>query len=222
MMIDTAEASLMIRPRPLLVGVGGTVQAQSSTSRALAAVLAAARAAGARTSSFDGPFLSRLPHYDPKRRHRTAEELALVDAIRAADGLVIASPGYHGGISGLVKNAIDLFEETAGDPRPYLDRMPVGIVVTAYGAQAATTTLSSLRNIVHALRGWPTPLGAAVVTRQDLFSDAGDCRDPSIAHQLGAVAEQVVGFASASMIISQVFKHLPGNSTPGLPPAHAN
>jgi hypothetical protein len=31
-------------------------------------------------------------------------------------------------------------------------------VVTAAGEQAAVTTLAALRSVVHALRGWPTPL----------------------------------------------------------------
>ncbi len=75
---------------------------------------------------------------------------------------MIASPGYHGGVSGLVKNAIDWVEELRADERPYFDGRPVGLIVVADGWQATITTLSSLRSIVHALRGWPTPLGVAI------------------------------------------------------------
>ena len=31
--------------------------------------------------------------------------------MRAASAVIIASPGYHGSISGVVKNALDLLEE---------------------------------------------------------------------------------------------------------------
>ena len=46
-----------------------------------------------------------------------------LDAIRRADGIVICSPGYHGGVSGLVKNAIDWVEELR-DGRAALLRRP--------------------------------------------------------------------------------------------------
>src|SRR3546814_8041656 len=80
----------------------------------------------------------------------------LVAAVRDADGLILASPGYHGSISGLVKNAIDYLEETARDRRVYLHGLPVGLIATAFGWQATGGTLLAMRSIVHALRGWPT------------------------------------------------------------------
>ncbi|MET5116083.1 NAD(P)H-dependent oxidoreductase, partial [Burkholderia pseudomallei] len=66
-----------------------------------------AHAAGARTRLYDGPFLHTLPHYAPERRALTHAQRELIDAVRAADALGIATPRYHGGESGLVKNARD-------------------------------------------------------------------------------------------------------------------
>jgi FMN reductase len=43
-----------------------------------------------------------------------------VAEVERADGIVIASPGYHGGISGMVKNALDYLEDLRDAPRPYL------------------------------------------------------------------------------------------------------
>ena len=37
--------------------------------------------------------------------------------------------------------------------------LPVGSIACGAGWQAAGQTLSALRAIVHALRGWPTPIG---------------------------------------------------------------
>ena len=91
--------------KPLVVGIGGTTRDHSSTDRALRLALSAAEDAGARTFLFGEPFLSRLPHFAPENRGRTEEQLQLVQTVRKADGLIIASPGYHGGVSGLVKNA---------------------------------------------------------------------------------------------------------------------
>jgi FMN reductase len=94
-------------------------------------------------------------------------------------------------MSGLVKNAIDYLEDLARDERPYLHGRAVGLIATAYGHQAAMTSLLSLRTIVHALRGWPTPFGAAVRTGTGLFGTDGACGDPAIAEQLALVGRQV-------------------------------
>jgi len=158
--------------RPLIVGIGGTTRAASSTERALAFALRGAEAAGAHTRLFGGAFLQSLPHYAPEHDERTAEQLELVEAVRHADALIIATPGYHGGVSGLVKNALDTLEELRADERPYLDGRAVGCIVTAYGWQAAGSVLTSLRSIVHALRGWPTPFGAGINTLETRFGDA--------------------------------------------------
>ena len=50
---------------PLILGIGGTTVAGSSTERALAIALQGAAAAGVRTRMFDGAFLARLPLYTP-------------------------------------------------------------------------------------------------------------------------------------------------------------
>jgi FMN reductase len=181
---------------PLIVGIGGTAAARSSTEQALCVALDSAAAAGATTQMFGSAFLTRLPHYMTESPGPDA--MAFVEAIRAADGIIIASPGYHGSISGLVKNAIDYLEETAKDPRVYLDGVPVGLVATAYGWQATGSTLSTLRSIVHALRGWPTPLGAAINSSGGIFKD-GVCTDAAAAAQLQLVGRQVFEFARLRM-----------------------
>jgi len=148
--------------KPLIVGLGGTTRQGSSSERLIRAVLKDAEEAGAATLMFCGPDLAKLPHYAPELPTRTEEQTALVEAMRRADGIVIGTPGYHGGISGLVKNAIDLLEDLREDARPYFEGRPVGLIVTAGGWQACGVTLSAMRDVVHAMRGWPTPLGIAV------------------------------------------------------------
>lgn len=182
--------------RPFIVGIGGTTKPNSSTECALRIALEAARRAGAEVALFDGEKLAALPLYRPELRERTPEEMDLLTAVRRADGLILASPGYHGGVSALVKNAIDLLEETARDSRCYLDGLAVGLIATAYGWQATGATLTALRSIVHALRGWPTPLGVAVNSSGGgLFTPDGGCTDDAVSQQLDMVGRQVVDFA---------------------------
>jgi FMN reductase len=192
-MSDTIQAHHGVKP--LVVGIGGTTRAASSTDRALRIALQAAEEAGARTFVFDGAFLSRLPHYAPENPERNEEQSRLVETVRKADGLIVASPGYHGGVSGLVKNALDLLEDLRDDERCYLDGRAVGCIVNAAGWQASASTLAALRSIVHALRGWPTPFGATLNTSEKIFDAAGACNDEKVAVQLATVGRQVVEFA---------------------------
>lgn len=177
-----------------IVGIGGTTSPGSSTEQALQIALRSAASEGADVTLFDGAALSALPHYAAGAVQGSDEARRLVAAVRNAHGLIIASPGYHGSISGLVKNAIDYVEETSKDERVYLDGLPVGLIVTAYGWQATGSTLATMRSIVHALRGWPTPLGAAIRAVSGMFKD-GVCSDAGATAQLELVGRQVVEFA---------------------------
>ncbi|WP_174296807.1 NADPH-dependent FMN reductase [Sphingomonas bacterium] len=181
-----------------IVGVGGTTRPGSSTERLVAAVLDRCRGEGADTQLFGGAELAALPHFAPEKPERDAAQRAFVEAVRRCDGLVIGTPGYHGGVSGLVKNAIDLLEDLRGDVRAYFDGRPVDLVVSAAGWQAGGVTLSALRGIVHAMRGWPTPVGIAVNSiEQTPFDAAGTLADPGIAGAIGAQADQIMAFTRA-------------------------
>lgn len=180
---------------PLVVGIGGTIGGVSSTERALRIALDAAEREGFATRMFGGADMARLPLYDPRATSRTEDEQAFVEAVRGASAVIIASPGYHGSISGVVKNALDLLEETARDERPYLADLPVGLIATAYGWQATGSTIAALRSIVHALRGWPTPFAAAINTQITKFDDEGGASDPAVVEQLCLIGRQVARFA---------------------------
>ena len=187
--------------QPLVVGIGGTVGGTSSTEHALRIALSAAAEEGYRTRLFGGEALARLPLYDPRAASRTDEERDFVAAVRDASAIIIASPGYHGSISGVVKNALDLLEETARDAeRPYLHDVPVGLIATAYGWHATGSTIAALRSIVHALRGWPTPFAAAVNSAQTKFDADGGASDPAVVTQLRLVGQQVARFAPARIL----------------------
>lgn len=174
---------------PHFVAIGGTLRAGSSTERALAAALGFAGARGATTAMLSGAAID-LPPYDPDRSARGDAAGALVAELRRADAVIVGSPGYHGGISGLVKNALDYVEDMREDSRCYLDGLPVGCVATAAGWQAAVATLGQLRSVVHALRGWPTPLGVAINT-----SMGGDpVAPPGVQGQLETMVDQQMRF----------------------------
>ncbi|ARP98008.1 NADPH-dependent FMN reductase [Pseudorhodoplanes sinuspersici] len=181
--------------RPLIVGLGGTARPGSSTENALRLALEAASKQGADTEIFAGPALD-VPIYAPEKGERSDASLRLVEALKRCDGLILASPAYHGSISGLVKNAIDYTEDLRQAERTYLDGIAVGCVVTCAGWQAGGQTLAAMRSIVHSLRGWPTPMGVVINTVNAPFDFNGRCVDSTIEAQLHIVGRQVVDFAT--------------------------
>jgi FMN reductase len=184
---------------PRIVGIGGTTRANSSTERAVRLALAAAEAEGAEITML-GPDALLLPHYAPEKPERDEMMQRLIATLRAADGVILGSPGYHGGISGMMKNALDYIEDMRGDERPYLSGRAVGCIVSAAGWQAGVTTLTALRSVVHALRGWPTPLGVCFNTTEKVFDESGRPNEQLTA-QLNIVAREVTAFARAQIAL---------------------
>ena len=97
-----------------------------------------------------------------------------------------------------MKNALDYIEDLREDPRVYLDNTPWGCISCAYGWQAAVGTLGQLRSIGHALRAWPTPLGVAINSADEIWDDAGGLTDAAVQDQLDMLATQVLAFARAA------------------------
>jgi FMN reductase len=151
-----------------------------------------------------------LPMYSPGEVERTPQARLLVDALRTCSGLIIASPSYHGSVSGLVKNALDYVEDLRAEQRVYLDGVAVGLIACAGGWQGAGQALAALRSIVHALRGWPTPLGAALNTSIPLFEENGECLDLSSKFQLETVGRQVVEFCRMRSALEPASRSGPG------------
>ncbi|MCT2559615.1 NAD(P)H-dependent oxidoreductase [Tsuneonella sp. YG55] len=179
-----------------IVAVGGTVNPGNSTEQALRLAASTAEEAGADVTVFGSEYLRALPHYRGEG-YGIKDGAEFVEAVRQADGVIVSAPGYHGSISGLVKNALDYLEDLAKDERPYLDGRAIGLIATAYGDQASMSTLQTLRSVVHALRGWPTPMGATVRVYQGLFSPDGECLEDRARMQLEMVGRQTVRGARA-------------------------
>ncbi len=183
--------------KPLVIGIGGTTRPGSSSEQALILALKFAQERGAQTRLFGGRDLL-LPMYDPDPTGLTDQAKTMIEALRQADGIILSSPCYHGGVSGLVKNAIDYTEEMRNDPRVYFDGRAIGIIGCGYGFQGPSSVLAQLRMMAHALRGWPTPLGVAINSAIVKFQN-GECSEPAIATQIGIMAAQVVDFAKAQI-----------------------
>jgi FMN reductase len=178
---------------PFIVGMGGTIRSNSSTERALRLSLSAAERMGCRTLLLSGADID-FPNYRPASVEIIPAAERLVAALREADGVIIGSPGYHGCISGLVKNALYYLVEMKKHKRPYLDGRSVGCIATGAGWQGAVATLGALRDVVHALRGWPTPVGIAVNTAEAVSDPTDSGFSARTVNQINLMVQQVIQF----------------------------
>lgn len=176
---------------PHVICLVGTLHTPSRLEGIVRAVGDELEGLGMRVTIFDGASLE-LPFYRPDQPGQDPRAVSFLQSVADSDGVVLGSPAYHGSVSGLLKNALDYVNELGSDQRPFLDGRPVGCVTVGDGAQGAATTLTCLRTIAHALRGWPTPLGIAIGGRDEAAEKA------RIERQLPTLAGQVARLALLS------------------------
>ena len=122
-----------------LVGLCGSLR-KASTNRLL--MLEAVRRFG------DAEFVEgdlRLPLYDGDLEADVgipAEVQTLADQIAAADAVIVASPEYNKGISGVLKNALDWVSRTKGAPWA---NKPVALMSAAAGRAGGERTQNMAR-----------------------------------------------------------------------------
>ena len=109
--------------------------------------------------------------------------------VRAAHGILLGTPEYHGSLSGVLKNALDLmgFGEFEGKM--------VGLVGVSGGHMGAFDALNTLRNVGRALHAWVVPEQAAVAEAWKVFDPSGRVLDPALEKRLRSVGRQVARFA---------------------------
>lgn len=108
-----------------IIAISGSLRKQSYNKAALEALLLVAPA-GVEISIFDG--IRDLPLFNPDlEEQRVSAVAAMKSALGCADGLIIASPEYAHGISGVLKNALDWLvsgEEFVGMPVMLINASP--------------------------------------------------------------------------------------------------
>ncbi|GGY05576.1 NADPH-dependent FMN reductase [Streptomyces hiroshimensis] len=180
--------------RPIrIAAVGGSPRPASVSAAALRACCRRARDAGAEVTLLCGPDLD-LPLYDPGAVWPPPRVRRLLDVLRTADGVLLASPTYHGGMSGLLKNALDHTEALARETPCYLDGRAAGCLTVAWNETAGAGALASLRASAHSLRAWTTPM-SVVVPAGTVFTPEDTCPDPRTARRLDILTDQVLDFA---------------------------
>ena len=158
-----------------ILGIGGSTREASQTLRVLKAVLALAEDHGASTTLVDVRELA-LPVYneDIPLEEQAASLHWLLERMQEADAFILASPTYHGTISGAVKNVLDALHIRHGEDRTYFDGRPVGLL--AYGGPSAPNVVNALSHAVRGMQGLQVPTVVTVgrAAMDDAFTGIAD------------------------------------------------
>jgi NAD(P)H-dependent FMN reductase len=131
-----------------IVGISGSVRPDSYTTRAVALALKGAEELGCQTKLIDLREY-QLVFCDGKddESHFPEGVFRLREEVKHAQGVILGTPEYHGGYSGVLKNALDLmgFEEFEGKM--------LGLVGVSGGPRLARRTACG-RLAARSMRGW--------------------------------------------------------------------
>ena len=109
----------------------------------------------------------------------------LRDTVSSADGLILATPEYHGGVSGVLKNALDLMSFD------HLSDKVTGLL-SVLGGQANSNALNDLRIIVRWVHGWVIPEQIAIGQAWSAFSPEGKLLDDKLSQRFDKFAQSLV------------------------------
>lgn len=180
-----------------ILGLGGSLREGSTTELALRIALEGAQTQGARVTLLT-PALASLPLFDGTyglERYSAADRqaiLGLLDAVRQARGLIIASPTYHNTISGAVKNMLDFLELLKEDQPPRLEGKVVGLVTVQEGTSGTgNNTLTTMLLAARALRAWVAPTMLSIPASRTAFDTEGQPIDAAYTQRLQSLGAEV-------------------------------
>src|SRR6266581_8161543 len=180
-----------MEPHPCkIVGISGSLRSGSYTTLAVAVALKGAEELKCETKLIDLREY-RLVFCDGKddESQFPKDVFRLREEVRQAQGIILGTPEYHGGYSGVLKNALDLmgFEEFEGKM--------LGLVGVSGGGMGAFGAMNNLRAVGRALHAWVIPEQASIPEAYKVFDEAGTLKDSALEKRLKEVGRQVARFA---------------------------
>ncbi len=168
-----------------IVGITGSLRDGSYSALALQQAIARVRALGAEAEILDLRTMD-LPFCDGGDEYPNYPDVEQLRAtVKAADGLILATPEYHGSVSGVLKNALDLmsFEHLSGK---------VSGLISVLGGQSNSNALNDLRVILRWVHGWVIPEQIAIGQAWNAFDKEGKLTDEKLAQRFDGFAQSLI------------------------------
>ena len=168
-----------------IVGIVGSLRPDAYSAIALEQVMRRVEALGAVTETLDLREMT-LPFCNGGSEYPDYPDVEILrEQVKTADGLILATPEYHGSVSGVIKNALDLmsFEHLSGK---------VTGLISVLGGQSNSNALNDLRIIVRWVHGWVIPEQIAVGQAWQAFDAEGKLKDEKLAQRFDAFAQSLV------------------------------
>lgn len=182
-----------------IVCLGGSMEAGSSTLALLKFTVEYLTAKGAEVHLADIKQLN-LPvfSYNSMNNDLNRHFKLLIKKIKEADGIIFASPEYHGTVSAAFKNVIDYFEILCSENPPYLTGKPVACIAVGGAENSGHSTLISMFSIVYNLRGIFLPSGFALGYSENLFDKNKKITGAGAVKKLKRMANELI-YVSAQL-----------------------
>ena len=168
-----------------IVGITGSLRQGSYSALALKEAVNRVEALGAAAEILDLREME-LPFCNGGDEYPDYPDVEILrDKVKAADGLILATPEYHGSISGVLKNALDLmsFEHLSGK---------VAGTISVLGGQSNSNALNDLRVIMRWVHGWVIPEQIAIGKAWQAFDKEGKLTDEKLAQRFDGFAQSLV------------------------------
>lgn len=168
-----------------IIGISGSLRPHSRTHHALHIVLQKLQEKGVKIELLDVKDLN-LPFCNGEINYPEFPDVEkLRQAVAASQGIVFASPEYHGTISGVLKNAIDLLDQS------HLEGKVVGLISILGGAQSAAS-LDTLRAICRQLHAWTIPEQVIIANSDNAFDEKGMLVDRDVPLRIDRFISQLI------------------------------
>ena len=196
--IDMNKQTTIIR----ILGVSGSLRENSNSTRVLSTLLEIAASKFSAEVRLLNLRETKLPFYNPSISSADTfygNIKTISQAVEWADAFILASPDYHGSMSGSMKNFLDHFwEEFAGKTFGYL--------CTSH--EKGLTVMDQMRTAVRQCYGWSMPYGVSINSGQDLNSN-GEIINAQLSKRLNMLARDLVVYGR--LIRNQFKKDLMAN-----------
>ncbi|MFN9735345.1 MAG: NADPH-dependent FMN reductase [Microcystis sp.] len=168
-----------------IVGINGSLRPGSYSAMALEVAISRVQGLGVETEIIDLRKLS-LPFCNGGDDYSDYPDVAkMQQTVKSAAGLILATPEYHGSVSGVMKNALDLmsFEELSGK---------VAGLISVLGGQSNSNALNDLRIILRWVHAWVIPEQIGLGQAWKVFNEEGKFLDEKLSQRFDAFAASLV------------------------------